>query len=212
MIPNSTLFTKRHWKSCCFCVCCSFANNGKQVQSEQAWSPTKSRSDIFVLFSQDNTYKCLWNRCTFVERFKRMEDNKPCKKMVENWKWSDRIKKTSFLKTALPLTEKGLHLEPSALKLLTKNWKKQKPIDVDHHKQTLYVNLYMNSQYGNRKSVLLENINGFHCLSVWNILNYIFILHFCTEQSFRSGLLQYPIKCARSGPFQGGVVLVCIIR
>ena len=32
-----------------------------------------------------------------LERFKRMEDSNPCKKMVENWKSRDRIKKTSFL-------------------------------------------------------------------------------------------------------------------
>ena len=42
-----------------------------------------------------------------LERFKRMEDSNPCKKMVENWKSRDRIKKTSFLKTALPLAEEN---------------------------------------------------------------------------------------------------------
>ena len=42
-----------------------------------------------------------------LERFKRMEDSNPCKKMVENWKSRDRIKKTSFLMTALPLAEEN---------------------------------------------------------------------------------------------------------
>ena len=35
-----------------------------------------------------------------LERFKRMEDDNPCKQMVDHWEPKERIKKTSFLNTA----------------------------------------------------------------------------------------------------------------
>ena len=40
-----------------------------------------------------------------IERYKRMEEDNPCRKMVENWKPSERIKKPSFLKVATQLAE-----------------------------------------------------------------------------------------------------------
>ena len=38
-----------------------------------------------------------------LERFKRMEDDNPCKQMVDHWEPKERIKKTSFLKAATQL-------------------------------------------------------------------------------------------------------------
>ena len=42
-----------------------------------------------------------------LERFKRMEDDNPCKKMVDHWEPKERIKKTSFLKTAIHFAEQN---------------------------------------------------------------------------------------------------------
>ena len=46
------------------------------------------------------------NTVLTLERFHRMEENNPCKKMVNNWKPRARIQKTSFLKEAKRLAEK----------------------------------------------------------------------------------------------------------
>ena len=42
-----------------------------------------------------------------LERLKRMEDDNPCKKMVDHWEPKERIKKTSFLKTATHFAEQN---------------------------------------------------------------------------------------------------------
>ena len=46
------------------------------------------------------------NASLTLERFKRMEETNPCRKMVDTWKPIERIKKTSFLKEATKLSEK----------------------------------------------------------------------------------------------------------
>ena len=42
-----------------------------------------------------------------LERFRRIEENNPCREMVDNWEPKDRIKKKSFLKTSTILAEEN---------------------------------------------------------------------------------------------------------
>ena len=46
------------------------------------------------------------NTALTLERFKRMDKSNPCRKMVDSWNPTERIKKTSFLKEATKLSEK----------------------------------------------------------------------------------------------------------
>ena len=57
-----------------------------------------------------------------LERFKRLEESNPCRKMVDTWKPLDRMKKSSFLKEATKLSEKeNFPTERELLPIITEN-------------------------------------------------------------------------------------------
>ena len=57
------------------------------------------------MFTHSNRTVLVYSPSTALtlERFKRMEDDNPCKQMVDHWEPKEIIKKTSFLKAATQL-------------------------------------------------------------------------------------------------------------